>query len=127
MLRYIIPGRPITKKNSQQLITVKGRRIPIPSPQYREYENAAGYYLRPKPNTPIGFPVNVKVLYYMPTRGKVDLLNLLGATLDILVKWGILADDNSKIAASHDGSRVLYDKANPRAEIYIEEVEHDKD
>lgn len=71
----------------------------------------------------INTPINMKVLYYMPTRHRVDLVNLLEATCDILVKAGVLEDDNCRIVVSHDGSRVLYDKENPRAEIYIEEVE----
>jgi hypothetical protein len=36
-----------------------------------------------------------------------------------LVAYGIIADDNSNIVASMDGSRVLYDRENPRTEIYI--------
>ncbi len=35
---------------------------------------------------------------------------------------GVIKDDNHKIVASVDGSRVLYDKKNPRTEIYIEEI-----
>lgn len=57
------------------------------------------------------------------TRRKVDLANLIEATCDILVKAKVLADDNSQIVAAHDGSRVDYDKKNPRAEIWIEEME----
>ena len=67
----------------------------------------------------INYPVNVQCLYYMKTKRKVDLNNLLEATTDILVKYKILEDDNSKIVASHDGSRVYYDKDNPRTEIII--------
>ena len=55
----------------------------------------------------------------MQTRRRVDLLNLLEATLDILVDARILEDDNSNIVGGHDGSRVLYDKENPRTEIFI--------
>jgi len=58
----------------------------------------------------------------MPTRGKVDLTNLMESTHDILVKAKILKDDDSKIIVSVDGSRVLYDKKNPRVEIEISEV-----
>lgn len=65
----------------------------------------------------------VCVLYYMATRRKVDLANLIEATCDILVTAGVLADDNSRIVAAHDGSRVDYDKQNPRVEIWIEEME----
>ena len=61
----------------------------------------------------------------MPTRHKVDLTNLLNATCDILVEAGTIEDDNSRIIVSHDGSRVLYDKENPRVEIEIKEVDDD--
>ena len=42
--------------------------------------------------------------------------------MDILVDAGILEDDNSNIVAGHDGSRVLYDKENPRTEILITRI-----
>lgn len=71
----------------------------------------------------IAEPVEVKCLFYMPTRRKVDLTNLLEAIDDILVYAGTLADDNSNIIVSHDGSRVLYDKENPRTEVYISRYE----
>ena len=67
----------------------------------------------------ISVPVNVKYIFYMPTRRIVDLTNLTEAADDVLVKYGVLADDNSRIVVSHDGSRVLYDKDNPRTEITI--------
>ena len=57
----------------------------------------------------------------MPTRHRVDLANLLAATCDILVHYGVLEDDNSGIVASHDGSCVLYSKESPRVEIVITE------
>jgi hypothetical protein len=39
--------------------------------------------------------------------------------------YGIIEDDNSQIVAGHDGSRVRYDKNNPRTEIEITEMEAD--
>ena len=56
----------------------------------------------------------------MPTRHRVDLVNLLEATCDILVKANVIEDDNCKIIAMHDGSYVTYDKNNPRVEITLE-------
>lgn len=35
-------------------------------------------------------------------------------------KYEVLEDDHSGIIYSHDGSRVLYDKENPRTEVTIE-------
>ena len=64
----------------------------------------------------------MKCLFYMPTARRVDLVNLLEAACDVLVAAGVLADDNSDIVYSHDGSRVLLDRDKPRTEIYITEV-----
>ena len=64
-----------------------------------------------------------KCLSYMPTKRLCDLTNMLEAVDDVMVKAGLLKDDNYKIIVSHDGSRVLYDKANPRTEVYIERTD----
>lgn len=56
---------------------------------------------------------------YTQTRRRVDDLNLYEALDDILVNERILSDDNRNVIRCRDGSRVLYDKENPRAEIYI--------
>lgn len=92
----------------------------IPSKQYKEYEEIALWQL---PRVYYHIPVNVKCVYYMNAKRRVDLTNLLEATDDILVKGGVLADDNCTILVSHDGSCVKYDKENPRVEIEITERE----
>lgn len=119
MLEFTIPLPPITKKNSQRIVINPATRRPfiMPSAAYKQYEKDAARFLYK--NIKINTPVNVKCLFYMPTRRKVDLTNLLAAIDDILVRAGILADDNYTIIESHDGSRVYYDKENPRTEIYI--------
>lgn len=68
---------------------------------------------------PIEDPIELRCLFYMPTRRRVDAVNLLQAVCDILVKYEVIADDNSNVVASFDGTRVLYDKDNPRTEITI--------
>lgn len=108
---------PVSKKNHSQIITVKGRPMLIPSKQYKKYEKECGEFL--KDVEPFLDPCNIKCLFYMPTHRKVDLTNLLEAIDDILVHYGILIDDNSNVIVGHDGSRVLYDKDNPRTEITI--------
>lgn len=122
-IKFEIPGRPITKKNSQVIGFNKktGRIFITQSEQYKRYEAAAGYFIPVKWKM-IETPVNVKCLYYMPTKGKVDLTNLEEATDDILIHYGVIKDDNSTILVSHDGSRVYYDKDNPRVEIEITEA-----
>ena len=122
---YTIPLAPISKKNSQRILSNRGRRFIAPSEQYKRYEEAAGYFLRPKPPAPISEPVIIRYLFYMPARRRVDGLNLAAAMDDILVKYGVLADDNRNIVAGHDGTRVYYDKENPRTEIRITPAEGD--
>lgn len=123
MNKILLPLPPITKKNSQRILRNRytGKMFIAPSEQYEQYEQKA-LWLIPKPlpkGMPIDYPVNVKCLFYMPTKRKCDLTNLLEAVDDILVKARVLADDNYTIIESHDGSRVYYDKENPRTEIYI--------
>lgn len=124
-VRYTIRLEPVSKKNSQRILKNRktGKRFIGPSEKYERYEQEAGWFLRPRPSEPIKERVNVKCLFYMPTRRRVDLTNLLEAVDDVLVEYKILEDDNCGIVAGHDGSRVLYSKDNPRTEITITRME----
>ena len=128
MLRYVIPLPPVTKKNSQRILYSRKNKRPFiaPSSAYVSYARDAKRYLVPRPLKPIQSAVSVRCVFYMPTRRKADLTNLLEAVDDILVERGILADDSYSIIPSHDGSRVLYDKHNPRTEIYIDDYWEDE-
>ena len=121
-MKFTIPVVPRTKKNSQQLVKAGGRYIPIPSKQYKEFEKQCALFM-PRMKKPIDQPVNVKCVYYMPTRRAVDLVNLIEATNDILVKYGVLADDNRNVVYAQDGSRVFWDKERPRTEVEITPIE----
>lgn len=123
--KYTIPLPPVTKKNSQRILVNRKTGMPFiaPSSAYKRYEEQAIYFLTPKPKTPMAGSYRVATVFYMPTRRKVDITNLMEATHDLLVKGRILADDNYTIIESVDGSRVKYDKDNPRTEITIEELE----
>lgn len=100
-----------------------GKPMVIPSREYKDYEERCGWHI-PYKGAKISVPVNLKCVYYMQTRHKVDLANLLSATCDILVRYGVLEDDNSRIVASHDGCAVRHDKDHPRVEITITEKEN---
>lgn len=89
----------------------------IPSEKFKQYEKDAEMFI-PFMDA-IDYKVNVKAVYYMKTRRRVDLINLHEALHDILVKYRVLADDDSKIVYSTDGSYVDYDKENPRTEVTI--------
>lgn len=120
-LRIWIHGDPRTKKNSQQIRRRGDRHWIAPSDAYRQYAADCALQIPSIARLHIDKPVNVQCVYHMATRRKVDLVNLLEATLDILVMADVLADDNSRIAASHDGSRVQYDRERPGVDILITE------
>lgn len=126
MIKITIPMPPVTKKNSMRIVRNRktGKRRIMPSQQYMDYEAEAVWHCkRARVQRPIEEPVEVKCLFYMPTRRRVDLTNLLESIDDVLVRAGVLKDDHSGIIVSHDGSRVLYDKQNPRTEVYIADYE----
>ena len=120
MVAFTINLPPRTKKNHGRIISnpKTGKPMYIPSKEYKDYEHDAAWFM-PHTET-VREPVNIKALFYMPTHRRVDLVNLEQALLDILVKYDVIEDDNSQIVASMDGSRVLYDKENPRTEVIIE-------
>lgn len=126
ILRYKILGQPYVKKSNQRTVMFRGRIRKIDTPRYKEWHNSARLQLlsHKKPVQPIDFPINLCCFFYMKTRGRVDLSALYEGIQDVLVEMGILSDDNYKIVASHDGSRVFYDKENPRMEIEITELKN---
>ncbi len=124
MIEFTLPVKPITKKNSGQIITVGGFPRLIPSKQYKQFEKDVTPYLR-RVKIQCGeiyYPVNIQCLFYVDARRRVDLANLLNAIDDAMVHSGLLIDDNRDIIAAHDGSRVYHDKDNPRIEIKITEL-----
>lgn len=144
-----IPLQPVTKKNSQQIYINARTKRPFVSQSeaYKKYERSCKEYLISTTTTktkisllnglittpqsadtasfPISYPVNIQAIYYRGDRRRVDLPNLHEALCDILVKHGILEDDNFNIVAGMDGSKVLYDKEHPRTEITITKLEAD--
>lgn len=130
LIQFTIPVHPVSKKNSQQIITLKtkygkSRNIIIPSKKYKEFEAECMPFLF-QVKTQAGvvdFPVNMAVSFYVSKKLKYDLTNLLEAIDDAAVKSGFIADDNRDIIAGHDGSRVFYDKLNPRIEVTITQME----
>lgn len=120
-MKIIIPFAPVTKKNSQQIRRnhKTGKPFIAQSNQYIAYESACLLAINGAYRKKIDYPVNLAAVFYMPSARRVDLVNLIEALQDVLVRAGVLEDDNAKIIASTDGSRVLVDRARPRTEVEI--------
>lgn len=124
-IEFTIPVNPATKKNSQQVVRNKqGKTFITQNKRYKNYVAETALILnavRGKNDIrePINEPVNIRAHFYRSTRMIVDLTNLQECLHDVLVDAGILADDSCRIIVSTDGSRVRYDKYNPRTEVVI--------
>lgn len=125
MIQFTIDLPPRSKKNSMQILVNPRTRRPFisPSSAYKAYRKAALMLIPADARQNIDYPVNVCAVFRMPTRRKVDVVNLQEALLDVLVDAGVLADDNSGIVAGMDGSRVVYDKEKPGTEVTITRME----
>lgn len=95
----------------------------IPSKLYREFEKECLKQIENKYKKKINYPVNIKAVFYTETRRRIDLTNLLEALDDMLVKAEVIEDDCRDIVASHDGSKVYWNKENPHIEIEITKLE----
>lgn len=108
-MEIVIPGRPITKKNSQEIIVNRRtqRRQVVQSEQYWVYEKACLWLLKEYQGPRFeDVPLHVRALYWMPDRRSwPDLVGLMQATWDILEKAGII--DNDRNVVNPDGSRIM--------------------
>lgn len=119
-MKFVIVGRPATKKNSGQIINLKGRHMMLPSKTFLRYEREAKKILQAQYNrSPITEPVIVICQYWLPNKQHwPDLVGLLQATSDILQAAKIIQDDQ-QIVHYGDSRIVGIDKARPRVEIEL--------
>lgn len=122
-IEYTITGHPYVKKSNQKVVynKYKGRQVKVNTPAYSAWAETAMWQIKTQgiPKEPIDQPINLCCRFYLKTRGRVDLSALYEGIQDVLVKMGVLADDNYQIVASHDGSGAFYDKDNPRMVVMI--------
>lgn len=113
-----------SKKNSQEIhINCRtGKPFVSQGKLYKQFEAECGYYLL-KFKKNISTPINLKCTFYVKDKRKRDIVNLLNAIQDILVEYGVIADDNYNIVKSVDGSRIIYEKGREETIIEIEREE----
>lgn len=113
-----------SKKNSQEIhINCRtGKPFVSQGKLYKQFEQECSYYLM-KYKKNISTPVNLKCTFFVKDKRKRDIVNLINAIQDILVKYGVIADDNYNIVQSVDGSRIIYEKGREETIIEINESE----
>lgn len=119
-IKIEIPLMTRPKKNSQSIVYNSRTKRPIivQSKNYKEFEHNCAYFLK-KYKMNINTPINLKCEFYVPDKRKRDIVNLLNAIQDVLVKYQVLEDDNYNIVASVDGSKIIYEKGVEKTIIEI--------
>lgn len=119
----VIPGDVPSKKNSKQIVYVRGRPLIISSKRFKEWHNTANKFVKASYSdldTKKAVSL-VSMVIYPSTRRKSDLSNKFESVADLLVDTGILEDDNwfviPKVVMMFGG----VDKSNPRVEVEIED------
>lgn len=123
-MKIEIPMLCRSKKNSQRIIVNPRTRKPmiIQSDLYKQFERDCGYYLNKYRGLNIDYPINLKCTFIVSDKRKRDIVNLLNAIQDILVKYNVIADDNYNVVASLDGTRIVYEKGVEKTIIEIERI-----
>lgn len=117
-VRLVIPGQPVTKKNSQVVRCIGGKPVVIQSKAYRRYEKTALEALKDYQGPRFSGAVEITAHYWLKNNRRPDLNNLLGGTSDILEKAGVIRNDRDIV--SWNGSRIKgVNPLNPRTEIII--------
>jgi Holliday junction resolvase RusA-like endonuclease len=124
MIKSNIPVNPRSKKNSQEIVFNRktGHRMVIQNKRYTEFEKECKKHIPILREPPINYPINLQCKFYVCDARKRDIANYLEAIQDILVKYGILEDDNYNIVSSLNGCSMEIDRDNPRIEIIIEKI-----
>ena len=123
MIKIVIPLLCRSKKNSEEIAINQKTMKPmiIQSKYYRQFERDCGYFLK-RYAKHINTPVNLKCTFIVPDKRKRDLTNLENAIADIMIKYGVIEDDNYNIVGGWDGSRIIYEKGKEETIIEIKEL-----
>ena len=122
ILEFTVNLIPRTKKNNMQIVKNRSQSYVIQGKAYRQFEKDCLNVIPHQYRLHIQEPCIVYTKYYMPDKRRVDISNLLAASHDILVKAGVLEDDNYKIIPKIIAEYGGVDRENPRTEYRIEVI-----
>ena len=113
-----LKGPPRTKKNHQRILNgFGGRPFVVPSKEFVDCQELCLRQIK-TPQMAISEAVNVKAVYYMPNCRRVDLVNLLEATDDIILLGGPGSEHPFALAKNKEGRtgdfNIAFDKEKQR-------------
>jgi len=127
--RLVLPGRVPTKKNRPRIIRVGGYPRVAPCKEYASWihdTEAAALILSARLSCagltlPVEVPLTRTLRAYLFMKTTGDLSGYEQAVDDWLQHYGFIANDRQ--IRSHDGSRLMLDRQEPRLEIVAQPYE----
>jgi Holliday junction resolvase RusA-like endonuclease len=120
-INLVVHGRTPSKKNSKQIIYVRGKPLIISSKDYAEWHKISLQTLKNAPRLSVNIEV-VRLTFYSENKRKFDLSNKAESIMDLLVDAGILLDDNYEVVPKLILEYGGISKENPRCEIEIKQT-----
>lgn len=96
-----------------------GRQFVLPSVAYGEWEKDAMKQLSAQNIWPVRGPQSLKMALWARDNRTSDLENKISSIQDLLVKAGIIPDDDWKTLPEVSAIYMGLDKENPRAEVEL--------
>lgn len=119
-MQIILYGRIPSKKNSKQIVFIKGRPLLIASKKHKEWHKEQSIMLvKHRIPEPIE-QCKIHLSFYAPDKRHADLSNKTESILDLLVDNHIITDDNWFVCPHLTLELIEVDKENPRVVIDIE-------
>lgn len=115
-------GHIVSKKNSKQVFVRNGRVIVLPSKAYRIWEDDALWQIKAQRVQPVDGPVSLKMALWAKDLRSSDLENKVSSVQDMLVKAGVLPDDDWKSVPKIEAEYMGVDREMPRCEVQLEVI-----
>lgn len=118
-MNFTLTGHIVSKKNSKRAFMRNGRQFVLPSLAYADWEKDALRQLTIQKVRPVQSPVSLKMNLWARDNRTSDLENKVSSIQDLLVKAGIIPDDDWKTLPEVSAIYMGLDKKNPRAEVEL--------
>ncbi len=124
-MKLTISGDCPSKKNNKRIVTNRktGKPFIISSERHNTWESTALVELKQQFEgcKVTDYPIGITAIFYNGSKRRKDLDNQISSVLDVMVKAGVIEDDNVNFIDSIQLQYGGVDKEAPRVEIFLDD------